>query len=94
MASLVIDFRHQAEQRNLMCEVQCLNHRSNLWNLAILVCYSKMTRGRLREIPGQPISYRRRSMFDVTQKATEKIKEAIKDQEKNSPIRVVYNEGG
>jgi Fe-S cluster assembly iron-binding protein IscA len=33
-------------------------------------------------------------MFDVTQKATEMIKEALKDQEKNSAIRVVYNEGG
>jgi hypothetical protein len=33
-------------------------------------------------------------MFDVTEKATEMIKEALKDQDKNSPIRVVYNEGG
>jgi hypothetical protein len=33
-------------------------------------------------------------MFDVTQKATEKIKEALNDQGKISPIRVVYNEGG
>ncbi len=33
-------------------------------------------------------------MFDVTQKATEMIKEALKDQEKITPIRVVYNEGG
>lgn len=33
-------------------------------------------------------------MFNVTEKATEKIKEAFKDQEKSSPIRVVYNEGG
>jgi hypothetical protein len=33
-------------------------------------------------------------MFDVTQKATEMIKEALKDQEKISAIRVVYNEGG
>jgi hypothetical protein len=33
-------------------------------------------------------------MFDVTQKATEMIKETLKDQEKISPIRVVYNEGG
>ncbi len=33
-------------------------------------------------------------MFDVTQKATEMIKESLKDQESVSPIRVVYNEGG
>jgi len=33
-------------------------------------------------------------MFEVTQKATEMIKEAVKDQEKASPIRVVFNEGG
>ena len=33
-------------------------------------------------------------MFDVTQKATEMIKEALKDREKSTPIRVVYNEGG
>ncbi len=33
-------------------------------------------------------------MFDVTEKATEMIKEALKDQEKISSIRVVYNEGG
>jgi Fe-S cluster assembly iron-binding protein IscA len=33
-------------------------------------------------------------MFDVTQKATEMIKESLKDQEKISAIRVVYNEGG
>jgi Fe-S cluster assembly iron-binding protein IscA len=33
-------------------------------------------------------------MFDVTEKATEMIKESLKEQEKNSPIRVVYNEGG
>jgi len=33
-------------------------------------------------------------MFDVTQKATEMIKESLKDQEKISVIRVVYNEGG
>ena len=33
-------------------------------------------------------------MFDVTQKATEMIKEALKDQGNSSPIRVVYNEGG
>jgi len=33
-------------------------------------------------------------MFDVTQKATEMIKESLKDQEKISSIRVVYNEGG
>jgi hypothetical protein len=45
-------------------------------------------------VPGQSISYWRESMFDVTEKATEMIKEALKDQEKNSPVRVVYNEGG
>jgi Fe-S cluster assembly iron-binding protein IscA len=33
-------------------------------------------------------------MFDVTQKATEMIREALKDQGKTSSIRVVYNEGG
>jgi hypothetical protein len=33
-------------------------------------------------------------MFDVTQKAAEMIKEALKDQEKTSPVRVVHNEGG
>jgi Fe-S cluster assembly iron-binding protein IscA len=33
-------------------------------------------------------------MFEVTEKATEMIKEALKDQEKISAIRVVYNEGG
>jgi hypothetical protein len=48
----------------------------------------------LSEITGQSISYWRKSMFDVTQKATEMIKEALKDQEKISAIRVVYNEGG
>jgi Fe-S cluster assembly iron-binding protein IscA len=32
-------------------------------------------------------------MFEVTEKATEMIKEALKDQEKISAIRVVYNEG-
>jgi hypothetical protein len=33
-------------------------------------------------------------MFDVTQKAGEMIKEALKDQEKISAVRVAYNEGG
>jgi len=33
-------------------------------------------------------------MFDVTQKATEMLKEALKNQEEISAIRVVYNEGG
>ena len=33
-------------------------------------------------------------MFEVTTKATEMIKEVLKDQEKISAIRVVYNEGG
>jgi hypothetical protein len=33
-------------------------------------------------------------MFDVTPKAAEMIKEALKDQGKTSPVRVVYNEGG
>jgi Fe-S cluster assembly iron-binding protein IscA len=33
-------------------------------------------------------------MFEVTEKAIEMIKEALKDQEKISAIRVVYNEGG
>ena len=33
-------------------------------------------------------------MFDVTQKATEMIKESLKDHEKISAIRVVYNEDG
>jgi len=33
-------------------------------------------------------------MFDVTQKATEMIKEALKDQGKISSILVVHNEGG
>ena len=33
-------------------------------------------------------------MFEVTEKATEMIKESLKDQEKISAIRVVYNEGG
>ncbi len=33
-------------------------------------------------------------MFEVTAKATEMIKEVLKDQEKISAIRVVYNEGG
>ena len=33
-------------------------------------------------------------MFEVSQKAAEMIKEATKDQEKISAIRVVYNEGG
>ena len=33
-------------------------------------------------------------MFEVTAKATEMIKGVLKDEEKNSAIRVVYNEGG
>ena len=33
-------------------------------------------------------------MFEVTQKATEMIREALKDQEEVSAIRVVYNEDG
>ncbi len=33
-------------------------------------------------------------MFEVTQKATEMIREALKDQDKASSIRVVYNAGG
>jgi len=33
-------------------------------------------------------------MFEVTQKAAEMIREALKDQEKTSSIRVVYNTGG
>ncbi len=33
-------------------------------------------------------------MFEVTEKATEMIKDAIKDQEEISAIRVVLNEGG
>ena len=33
-------------------------------------------------------------MFDVTPKAAEMIKEALKDQEKIPAIRVAYNEGG
>ncbi len=33
-------------------------------------------------------------MFDVTQKATEMIKEALKHQDKTSPVRVFYNDGG
>ena len=49
---------------------------------------------RLAEMTGQSISQWRKSMFDVTQKANEMVKEALKDQEKISPIRVVYNEGG
>jgi len=33
-------------------------------------------------------------MFEVSEKATEMIKEAVKDQEKISSIRVVFDEGG
>jgi Fe-S cluster assembly iron-binding protein IscA len=33
-------------------------------------------------------------MFDVSEKATEMIKEAMRDQEKIPSIRVVFNEGG
>jgi Fe-S cluster assembly iron-binding protein IscA len=33
-------------------------------------------------------------MLEVTAKATEMIKEVLKDEEKISAIRVVYNEGG
>jgi len=33
-------------------------------------------------------------MFEVTQKAAEMIREALKDQEKISSIRVVYNAAG
>ncbi len=33
-------------------------------------------------------------MFEVSEKATEMIKEAIRDQEKTPSIRVVFNEGG
>jgi hypothetical protein len=33
-------------------------------------------------------------MFEVTEKATEKIKEAFRDQEKIPSIRVVFNGGG
>ena len=33
-------------------------------------------------------------MFEVTEKANEMIKDAIKDQEEVSAIRVVYNESG
>lgn len=33
-------------------------------------------------------------MFEVTEKATEMIREALKDEEKISAIRVVYNEDG
>jgi hypothetical protein len=33
-------------------------------------------------------------MFEVSEKATEMIKEAFKSQEEISPIRVVYNKGG
>ena len=33
-------------------------------------------------------------MFEVSEKATEMIKEAIRNQEKIPSIRVVFNEGG
>jgi Fe-S cluster assembly iron-binding protein IscA len=33
-------------------------------------------------------------MFEVSEKATEMIKEAIRNQEETSSIRVVFNEGG
>jgi Fe-S cluster assembly iron-binding protein IscA len=33
-------------------------------------------------------------MFEVSEKATEMIKEAIRNQEKTPSIRVVFNEGG
>jgi hypothetical protein len=33
-------------------------------------------------------------MFEVSEKATEMIKEAFKDQEQIPRIRVVYNKGG
>jgi hypothetical protein len=33
-------------------------------------------------------------MFEVSEKATEMIKEALKDQEKISSVRVVFDEGG
>jgi len=65
------------------------------WDLAIRreLCYIKTTR-----IASQVFRViyflLEESMFDVTQKATEMIKEALKEQEKNSPIRVIYNEGG
>jgi hypothetical protein len=44
--------------------------------------------------PDSFYSQREEGMFDVTQKANEMIKEALKDQEKISAIRVAYNEGG
>jgi Fe-S cluster assembly iron-binding protein IscA len=33
-------------------------------------------------------------MFEISEKATEMIKETLKDQEKISSIRVVFDEGG
>ncbi len=33
-------------------------------------------------------------MFEVSEKATQMIKESLKDQEKIGPIRIVLNEGG
>ncbi len=33
-------------------------------------------------------------MFEVTAKATEMMKEVLKEEKKDSAIRVIYNEGG
>ena len=79
-----------------MSGVWCLNSNSNLWSLAVRqeVCYIKSTRPADRRFRVNLVFTGGKSMFDVTQKATEVIKEALKDQEKISPVRVVYNEGG
>jgi len=79
-----------------MSEVRRLKCHSSLLDLAIRgqLCYIRMIRTASVEASGQSTFHRREPMFDVTQKATEMIKESLKEQEKNSPIRVIYNEGG